>query len=267
MFISKRPIERREFIRYSAAALGIIGAASLLPAEKAHADPPVGGLGTIYWGATASDTWQGITFTGQSGLEVAPGWGVTAYNYIRASAVVGPQTMGVCPMVLDALGSVVTTLGYTYYNTINTWDHWCGGRMVGSSGNRYMASGTYSVYGEFWHQLMVPRTGAVLLSIDKGFAQNENGQTYGSLAQASSARQMPVLVEAVANNGQRGYIYASDMGGLNPVCHGDEQPGENNLFEYEVPTKTLNVFAEDGCTIIGEMVIGGELLTGQALAS
>jgi hypothetical protein len=80
------------------------------------------------------------------------------------------------------------------------------------------------------------------------YQTNANGQTYGSLQNATSSATSPVLTRAQATNGQTGYVYTSQLNGVAP-----SSPAEA-LAQQAVDTtpQYIPVYAQDGTTVIGQ---------------
>lgn len=84
------------------------------------------------------------------------------------------------------------------------------------------------------------------------FPQNEEGQAYGSAAEAESFDDIPDLVSAVGVDGAKGYIKSSDM-------FGDEPKNPQEAIERQknrIPgTRYIPLYASDGETVIGKFKI------------
>lgn len=82
-----------------------------------------------------------------------------------------------------------------------------------------------------------------------GFGVNTSGQTYGSSAGVSHEDE-PDLIEAIATNGEIGYVSKSDLYGDQPKA--PEQAATEKLSDRIIP-----VYASDGTTVVGEFVVQG----------
>ena len=81
--------------------------------------------------------------------------------------------------------------------------------------------------------------------------KNANGQTYGSALNSTSSATDPDLAEAIATNGQTGYVYSSQ---LNPAAPSSPaaalaQQAANTTAHY------IPVYAQDGTTVIGRFQV------------
>jgi hypothetical protein len=84
---------------------------------------------------------------------------------------------------------------------------------------------------------------------------NANGQTYGSLLKSTSSATDPDLVQAIATNGEAGYVYASE---LNPAAPSSPaaalaQQAANKTAQY------IPVYEQDGTTVIGQFEVSQPL--------
>lgn len=80
---------------------------------------------------------------------------------------------------------------------------------------------------------------------------NANGQTYGSIENATSSTTDPDLVQAIATNGQTGYVYSSQ---LNPP--GPSSPAQALAQQAAQTTpRYISVYAQDGTTVIGQFEV------------
>ncbi|WP_214627072.1 hypothetical protein [Paenibacillus agaridevorans] len=82
---------------------------------------------------------------------------------------------------------------------------------------------------------------------------NENGQTYGSDADATSAETRPELISAIGENGIEGYVLKKDLDGEQPktpeeaiAIQNSRSPGGRDIPLYDV----------DGETVIGVFHVG-----------
>jgi len=91
---------------------------------------------------------------------------------------------------------------------------------------------------------------------------NENGNTYGSGADAPSYEEMPDLIRAMGTNGKEGYVYFKDLQGFIP-----NNPEEAVAYMIELektgfPSRFIPLYTQDGKTVIGEYEIA--TITGEA---
>lgn len=80
---------------------------------------------------------------------------------------------------------------------------------------------------------------------------NARGQTYGSLLNSSSSTTDPDLAQAIATNGQQGYVDSSQLnsaGPSSPAAAVAQQRADN-------AGKYIPVFAENGTTVIGQFEV------------
>jgi len=78
------------------------------------------------------------------------------------------------------------------------------------------------------------------------YPKNENGQTYGSAADAASYETRPDLIRAVGMDGTVGYLLKKDIDGEQPntpeeaiAMQNSRPPGGRNIPLYEVDGKTI----------------------------
>lgn len=83
---------------------------------------------------------------------------------------------------------------------------------------------------------------------------NENGQTYGSTANATSPETEPELISAIGVEGTAGYVLKKDLDGIRPkspeeaiAIQNSRSPGGRDIPLYDV----------DGDTVIGVFHVGG----------
>jgi hypothetical protein len=85
---------------------------------------------------------------------------------------------------------------------------------------------------------------------------NENGQTFGQWGESVEA----ALVEAIATNGQIGYVYAKDLAG--PEVEGSLTP--EKAAQLQPAARLIPVYLEDGVTQIGEFKVGAAIIGGES---
>ncbi|WP_442600476.1 peptidase M56 BlaR1 [Paenibacillus sp. KN14-4R] len=78
------------------------------------------------------------------------------------------------------------------------------------------------------------------------YPKNENGQTYGSAADATSYETRPDLISAVGVNGTVGYLLRKDIEGEQPktpaeaiAIQNSKSPGGRDIPLYDVDGKTV----------------------------
>jgi hypothetical protein len=78
-----------------------------------------------------------------------------------------------------------------------------------------------------------------------------NGQTYGSALNSTSSATDPDLVEAIATNGETGYVYSSQLNPAAPSSPAEAlaQQAANTTAHY------IRVYAQDGTTVIGQFQV------------
>ena len=81
---------------------------------------------------------------------------------------------------------------------------------------------------------------------------NEQGLTYGSVADAYSYETEPDLIAAVGEGGIDGYVYADDLRG--PVPTSPEEVLAIMNARGEGP-RTIPLYKSDGRTVIGEFLV------------
>jgi hypothetical protein len=85
------------------------------------------------------------------------------------------------------------------------------------------------------------------------FPKNENGQTYGSLLNATSSSTEPDLVEAIGVDGTSGYVKSKDLSGESPKTPEEALAKARKLKENGGPRITL--YDVNGKNVIGEFHI------------
>lgn len=84
------------------------------------------------------------------------------------------------------------------------------------------------------------------------FSKNASGETYGSARDVSPNERNPDLIEAMAANGEIGYVRANDLNGKEPKSI-EEALAQNGK------RREINVYKSDGKTIIGKFKIGSSI--------
>lgn len=87
------------------------------------------------------------------------------------------------------------------------------------------------------------------------FSKNNNGQTYGSSADASSPETEPELISAVGIDGTKGYVLKKDLDGERP-----KSPEEAIAIQNSRPPGGVDIplYDVDGETVIGVFHLGGK---------
>ncbi|WP_422661192.1 hypothetical protein ACK8P5_12190 [Paenibacillus sp. EC2-1] len=87
------------------------------------------------------------------------------------------------------------------------------------------------------------------------FPKNNNGQTYGSSADASSPEMEPELISAVGIDGTKGYVLKKDLDGERP-----KSPEEAIAIQNSRPPGGVDIplYDVDGETVIGVFQMGGK---------
>ncbi|WP_130610160.1 hypothetical protein [Cohnella abietis] len=87
------------------------------------------------------------------------------------------------------------------------------------------------------------------------YPKNKNGQTYGSVANATSPETEPELINAIGLDGTQGYVLKKDIDGEQPkspeeaiAIQNSRSPGGRDIPLYDV----------DGETVIGVFHVGGK---------
>jgi hypothetical protein len=98
---------------------------------------------------------------------------------------------------------------------------------------------------------------------EPSYATNESGLTYGSAADASSPDTEPDLIQAVAMDGQQGYVRKSDLDDANgtTAAKSFETPEDALAWQESEGAKdhVIPVYESDGVTQIGVfLVVGGD---------
>lgn len=85
---------------------------------------------------------------------------------------------------------------------------------------------------------------------EHNYPKNEIGETYGSLSDAESDEKVPDLIKAVGEDGNVGYVRASDLFGETP-----KTPEEALAQQANQKEKEINLYDIDGKKIIGKYKI------------
>lgn len=83
----------------------------------------------------------------------------------------------------------------------------------------------------------------------QAWAENDHGQTYGSIADARTPAEEPDLIAVVSNEGDQGYAYKVELDGPIP-----RNPAE--AARMDNAPRTIAVYESDGTTRIGWFTIG-----------
>lgn len=82
------------------------------------------------------------------------------------------------------------------------------------------------------------------------YSVNESGQTYGTGEETVYVEDLPTLLEAVGDNGKRGYVYAQELLS-SPVKNPEEAVEYMNARKDGTYTpRSINVYEADGKTVI-----------------
>lgn len=84
---------------------------------------------------------------------------------------------------------------------------------------------------------------------------NPSGLTYGSGLGVRASNQEPELIEAIATNGQVGYVKRGDLASAHTLAANPQAALAQQ--SASVPSTTIPVYQVDGKTQIGVFVIGG----------
>lgn len=92
--------------------------------------------------------------------------------------------------------------------------------------------------------------------MSKPYEKNTQGETFGSAMDAASPADEPDLITAVGDGGSIGYVKKADLDQGQP-----KSPEEAVAFEAskkgQAPKgRVLNLYAEDGRTVIGTKTVG-----------
>lgn len=89
-------------------------------------------------------------------------------------------------------------------------------------------------------------------AIPGAIGTNEGGQSYGQWGEAEGL----VLVEAIATNGQIGYVYTADLA----APRMDEELTPEEAAKLQPTTRMIPVYLTDGVTQVGEFKVGGAIV-------
>ncbi len=87
------------------------------------------------------------------------------------------------------------------------------------------------------------------------FPKNQNGQTYGSKADATSLDTEPDLISAVGIGGISGYVKRTDLDQSLPKT--PEEAVALTKYNLAHSTREIPLYAIDGKTVIGKFIVGG----------
>ncbi|WP_211220800.1 hypothetical protein [Paenibacillus terrigena] len=87
------------------------------------------------------------------------------------------------------------------------------------------------------------------------FPKNNNGQTYGSIADATSPESEPELISAMGVDGTAGYVLKKDLDGELPKSPEEAIAIQNSRSP---DGRDIPLYDVDGETVIGVFHIGGE---------
>lgn len=96
-------------------------------------------------------------------------------------------------------------------------------------------------------------TGTAIANDKKEYSVNDAGQTYGSATLAPEIGADPDLIQAVATNGEEGYVLSEDLVG--PVPASPEEAAK--LSSVPAKDRAIHVYLNDGKTVIGEFIVQG----------
>ena len=80
---------------------------------------------------------------------------------------------------------------------------------------------------------------------------NAEGQTYGSLLGHNGSAAEPVLVQAIATNGQSGYVYSAQLNTSAPSSPAQAVAQQ----QADKAQQFIPVYAQDGTTVIGQFAV------------
>lgn len=86
------------------------------------------------------------------------------------------------------------------------------------------------------------------------YATNDNGQTYGSSADAASPEKEPELISATGVDGTNGYVLKKDLDEEMPKSPEEALKQQKNR---PVGGRDIPLYDQDGTTVIGSFHIGG----------
>jgi hypothetical protein len=89
------------------------------------------------------------------------------------------------------------------------------------------------------------------------FQKNENGQSYGSTADARSSNEEPELIQAYGIDGNIGYVLKKDLDGEKPKSSEEAVAKQLNA----PASRTIPLYDVDGKTVVGEFKISKGVVT------
>lgn len=93
------------------------------------------------------------------------------------------------------------------------------------------------------------------------YKSNAAGETYGSALNAISPATEPDLIQAVASNGKVGYVRKSELDRADgsTAAQSFKTPADALAWQQSVGLgdQTVNVYAEDGTTVLGAFAVVG----------
>lgn len=92
--------------------------------------------------------------------------------------------------------------------------------------------------------------------VSKPFAKNAQGQTFGSAMDAASPADEPDLIRAVGDGGTIGYVKKDDLDQGQPKTPEEAVAFEASKKAQASKGRVLNLYAEDGKTVIGTKSVG-----------
>lgn len=91
------------------------------------------------------------------------------------------------------------------------------------------------------------------------YEANARGLTFGSAAGASSPHNEPDLIEAIATNGVKGYVYKKELDAANGTAAAQRFKTPSEALQWQLArgaTSTMvAVFQSDGKTVVGEFTV------------
>lgn len=92
--------------------------------------------------------------------------------------------------------------------------------------------------------------------VSKPFAKNAQGETFGSAMDAASPADEPDLIRAVGDGGTIGYVKKADLDQGQPKSPEEAVAFEASKKDKASKGRVLNLYAEDGKTVIGTKTVG-----------
>jgi hypothetical protein len=94
------------------------------------------------------------------------------------------------------------------------------------------------------------------------YPTNAHGESFGSIKDARSPQEEPELIQAVATNGETGYVRKSELDAVNgtSAMATFKSPEEALAWQAENLGKSfaVPVYLQDGKTVVGEFVVTSE---------